>query len=372
MSSPTRAGASTLMRARRRRGPDEATYNWSFADTDEPLDVVPGDEPCKFVAYFPNEGSYNIKLFVVTPAESSTRTDIVRGQDWLIVSMGDSLGAGEGSPNKDAVRGGEPLWQDRRCHRSSQAGSAKAAQMLEQLDTRTSVTFVHTSCSGARTMEGLLEPYAGVDRLLGEKYPEVTLATNEARMIPPQVHTASQLVGSREIDAVYLSIGANDIHFGDLVQVCAVAEPCDALDFATSGLVLETLVCGLLAVVPIVGISCAAFALTINAALVAGLGPDWSFDTAAEVFDRGLQRGRVVPGGLRGLRPRAVVRLHRRRVHPNSFVGCLPDSERGRARTAGHRRQPCGDRAGTQTPSRNRTSTSTTRTRSSAVASRTR
>ena len=270
-------------------GPDEATYSWSFADTGEPLNVLPGDEPCKFVTYFPDEGSFNIKLFVVKPGESSTRIETVRVQDWLIVSMGDSLGAGEGSPNRNAEDGGEPLWQDRRCHRSSQAGSAKAAQLLEQLDPRTSVTFVHTSCSGARTMEGLLEPYAGVDRLLGEKYPEVTLATNdEIPMIPPQVQTASQVVGNREIDAVYLSIGANDIHFGDLVTLCAVAEPCDALDAAFGGLALEVVVCALLTAVPIVGIGCAAFAVAIDTALAAALGNTWIFDTAAEVFDRGF------------------------------------------------------------------------------------
>ena len=36
--------------------PDEATYSWSFADTGEPLNVIAGDEPCKFVTYFPDEG----------------------------------------------------------------------------------------------------------------------------------------------------------------------------------------------------------------------------------------------------------------------------------------------------------------------------
>ncbi len=271
-------------------GPDEAEYRWSLASTGEPLEVFPGDEPCKFVTYFANEGSYDVQLLVVKPGESSSRRETVRVQDWLIVSMGDSLGAGEGSPNAAATEDGEPLWQDRRCHRSSRAGSAKAAQLLEELDPRTSVTFVHTSCSGARTMEGLLEPYAGVDRLLGEKYPEVTLAAaGEIPMIPPQVHTVSRVVGTREIDAVYLSIGANDIHFADIVQVCAVAEPCDALDFAASGFVLETLACLLLSASPVAGLACAGFALAINASLDAALGDNWVFDTAAEIFERGFE-----------------------------------------------------------------------------------
>jgi hypothetical protein len=138
-------------------------------------------------------------------------------------------------------------------------------------------------------MEGLLEPYAGVDRLLGEKYPEVTLATNDdIPMIPPQIQTAAKAVGNREIDAVYLSIGANDIHFGDLVQLCAVAEPCDAFDAAAGGLAVEAVICGVLTLFPIVGIACAALALAIDTALVATLGESWIFDTAAEVFDRGF------------------------------------------------------------------------------------
>ena len=95
--------------------PDEATYTWSFADTGEPLNVLPGDAPCKFVTYFPDEGSFNIKLFVVKPGESSTRIETVRVQDWLIVSMGDSLGAGEGA------RTGTPRKAGSRCGKTAAA-----------------------------------------------------------------------------------------------------------------------------------------------------------------------------------------------------------------------------------------------------------
>ena len=61
----------------------------------------------------------------------------------------------------------EPTWQDERCHRSAFAGSAQAALAIEQADPRTSVTFVHLACSGAKVDVGLLEPYAGAEPTAG-------------------------------------------------------------------------------------------------------------------------------------------------------------------------------------------------------------
>ena len=39
--------------------------------------------------------------------------------------------------------------------------------------------------------------------------------------------TAKQLVGQREVDATYISIGGNDAHFADIVVACMLQEPCN-------------------------------------------------------------------------------------------------------------------------------------------------
>ena len=44
--------------------------------------------------------------------------------------------------------------------------------------------------------------------------------------IAPQVDQAKEIVGHREIDAVYVSIGGNDAHFADIVVACITQNPC--------------------------------------------------------------------------------------------------------------------------------------------------
>lgn len=96
-------------------------------------------------------------------------------------------------------------WGDEDCHRSARAAPARAARALEKSDPRTSVTFVHLACTGAR-----------IDKFRAN--------------LREQVPWADELVGTREIDAVLLSIGGNDTGFADLAAACAGQQPCYADD----------------------------------------------------------------------------------------------------------------------------------------------
>ena len=115
-------------------------------------------------------------------------------------------------------------WQDRRCHRSARAGIAQAALELEQLDPHTSVTFVHLACSGAEADAGLLNPYKGADLPIADLL--LDCDADPGQCIPPQIQRADQLVGDREVDALFMSIGGNDANFGSIIQACIVLEPC--------------------------------------------------------------------------------------------------------------------------------------------------
>ncbi|MDP3909911.1 MAG: hypothetical protein Q8Q14_05935 [Gemmatimonadales bacterium] len=90
---------------------------------------------------------------------------------------------------------------DRDCHRSARAAPARAALALEQSDPRTSVTFVHLACTGA----------------------QVTQFPGNLR---EQIPWAAALIGSREIDAVLLSIGGNDAGFANIATACVILQPC--------------------------------------------------------------------------------------------------------------------------------------------------
>lgn len=171
--------------------------------------VVAGDPlSCSFTYRFEEEGTFDVSVQVAdsggTVAEGSRE---VRVRDFLIVSIGDSVASGEGNPDVPFV----PRWQNRQCHRSALAGPALAAKAIEDLDPRSSVTFVHLACSGATTLTGLLGAYEGQE---------------PGELLPPQVDELERLAGGREIDAVLVSIGANDVRFSKVVEKCLLQSEC--------------------------------------------------------------------------------------------------------------------------------------------------
>jgi hypothetical protein len=133
----------------------------------------------------------------------------VEPRDYLIVSIGDSVASGEGNPDR---RPG--VWLEPRCHRSLRSGAALAAIATERGDRHSSVTFVPLACSGATIDEGLLHPYDGI-RPDAAKGP-----------LRPQVDQALLQAARREVGAVILNVGANDVHFGALVRFCRAVDPC--------------------------------------------------------------------------------------------------------------------------------------------------
>jgi hypothetical protein len=104
-----------------------------------------------------------------------------------------------------------------RSHRSTLSASAQAALAIERSDPRSSVTFVSLAASGATIDRGLAGTYEGVDNEPDAKGPKMA----------PQVDAADRLVGERTIDALTVSIGGNDIGFGNavaaLILCCTVS-----------------------------------------------------------------------------------------------------------------------------------------------------
>jgi hypothetical protein len=167
-----------------------------------------------------------------------------------VVALGDSIAAGEGTPEYTR-RSGQTYadWVDDRCHRSSYSGPAQAARQLEREDPRTSVTFVSFACSGATINKpmaaevdsadpwksfaadndagsGVLGPYIGVQ----------PPTTNRADKLPSQIDQLKRALGvttgipvtaRRQIDALLLSAGANDAGFGLIGTACIRSDYCN-------------------------------------------------------------------------------------------------------------------------------------------------
>jgi hypothetical protein len=152
-----------------------------------------------------------------TPEEVAGGSD----DDQLIVSIGDSVASGEGNPDVPGLIGQEPRWLLRRCHRSLRSGHAQAALQIERDDPVADVTFVPLGCSGATVLEGLVGPYKGTQ-------PEAGVIDRA------QVDRVNDLATRREVDALLVSIGANDVHFSKLVTFCMRRQSCETRRFDPS------------------------------------------------------------------------------------------------------------------------------------------
>jgi HYR domain/PKD domain len=189
-----------------------ATFEWTFPDH-----AVPAGPGCRVDASFPTEGTYPVTLTITSAAGAVQRaTNWVTVRDWLVVSLGDSSASGEGSPDHAGPLG-FARWQSNRCRRSANAGAAKAALALEQSDTRSSVTFIHLACSGAGIDVGILGPYAGQEKPEGF---DGLCDSAEDPCLPAQLDETLRLVGDRQVDAMLITAGANDLGFVDVIANC--------------------------------------------------------------------------------------------------------------------------------------------------------
>jgi hypothetical protein len=177
----------------------------------QPAPVQAGS--CRFAASFEEEGAYDVRL-TVTDVGGDTYT--VRHQvvvdDLVIVSLGDSNASGEGNPNSPGYPDPRPRWSDRQCHRSQISGPALAAQQLEAAG-RDSVTFLSLACSGADVHAGILGRYNGIEP---EGQLDAQVDVMEEMLCP------SGAGSCRDVDAILVSIGVNDLGFRDILMHCAI------------------------------------------------------------------------------------------------------------------------------------------------------
>ena len=228
------------------------------------VDGAATDGPC--AGHEPAGGLRNGQRIAVTirnGAGSAPRTLewTVQVTDRLIVALGDSYGSGEGYPDvtlrtrdvwnapenrwdRDAIPG---QWWDQRCHRSLFSGAAMAAVRFAHERRRESVTFMSYACSGAevegdadRGSGGVLTGYDGREiphhlRNNAGYYPGMGFVAQDSDdPLPAQVHAAvrdlcrgrfsvqdgaARCEGElRAPDAVVVSVGGNDLGFGEIIR----------------------------------------------------------------------------------------------------------------------------------------------------------
>jgi lysophospholipase L1-like esterase len=185
-------------------GPCAGTYRWTLGG--RPVSFVQQRTTCTFAygGFAALDRPYRVTVTATRAGTGGTGRTTVTIRDLLVVGLGDSTASGEGDPDYGITR---VRWQDRRCHRSAQGFEAQAASRIEAASPKTSVTFVPLACSGASITTGMLGPYAGI-------------APSGGIQLPPQVDAMTTLIGSRQADAVLVSIGINDLGFGHVAFFC--------------------------------------------------------------------------------------------------------------------------------------------------------
>jgi hypothetical protein len=211
------AGARLRVRLSGPACTEDAIYRWEIDGVSTPANR-PRPQACEFQTFAPGEGEHEITVEATTTDAKYVGAAEFTAADHLILSIGDSVASGEGNPDVRGTLARSATWLQRPCHRSMLSGHAQAALQIERGERSSAVSFVPLGCSGATVPDGLLGPYEGIQPRAGETF-------------PAQVQEVNAIAGRRMVDAVLLSIGANDIGFSDIVIFCARYPRCDERGF---------------------------------------------------------------------------------------------------------------------------------------------
>ena len=192
-----------------------ASTNASSYEFTAPGAISVSPSGCRADVRFPAEGSYPVSVTVAGPTGTETAGVDVVIDDLFIVSLGDSAASGEGNPDNLHGIGGDE-WQDPRCHRSAKSGMARAAAALET--PHRSVTFVSFACSGAEIDHILDTQYGGIQPNGGPKIEPQLEDLDNLLCDGPALNCESD---PRPVDAIWISVGINDVNFSTILEECA-------------------------------------------------------------------------------------------------------------------------------------------------------
>ncbi len=187
----------------------KTTFLWAISGNGQPTGYTTGEDP---IVRLP-QGPYTVTLEAKGLKGQRNPvyvTTMVTVKDVLIVAIGDSIASGEGNPVVPArYPWSTPQWayspdpnmnlENANAHRSTLAGPAQFALKLQQANPHEAVTFVSVANSGATIEQGLLGPMQSIG--------------DSNYTLPAEVQEVKQIVGSHPIDALTISIGANDVGF---------------------------------------------------------------------------------------------------------------------------------------------------------------
>jgi lysophospholipase L1-like esterase len=243
--------------------PADATCRWSFAAEDDPRPLTASadcNEPTSFRA---RSGTATVAAVdIMAPGEPVRRASTaIAVRDLLIAGLGDSIGSGDGNPDRpvalsdggfcfrrllgsgnheyyrpgrlgfsgdkscDGAVGGNDRadwarlsarWMYGGCHRSLYGYQLRTALALAVDSPRAAVTFLPLACTGATIADGLLNGQRSRELDCGgAPCPATTPA--QVTQLRALLDRARRAQPGRGLDLLFLTIGANDIGFSGLI-----------------------------------------------------------------------------------------------------------------------------------------------------------
>ncbi|MBN2091856.1 hypothetical protein JW964_19730 [candidate division KSB1 bacterium] len=116
-------------------------------------------------------------------------------------------------------------------HRSSKTWGSIAALKVEKYSQQSSVTFLNLAMSGARTKHVVDNSKKGIQPILLNfpyfDYAKVLTPDCPAlkNSMPSQTEQLKSIIGNRKIDALFISIGGNDVGFKNVITAYIIREP---------------------------------------------------------------------------------------------------------------------------------------------------
>jgi len=265
--------------------PAGATCAWTFENGQDPPQAVtvPCQEEVRLRVRYgrPTLATADIPLPDGT-IKRATAEILVR--DLFIAGLGDSIASGEGNPDRqialtdegfcfrrflgttrsDYFRPGRAgyrgnktcegsaasaandqqdwtrhraLWMSAACHRSLYGYQVRTALALAVQEPHLAVTFIPLACTGARIGQGLLDAQNASEIVCPARGPCARTVPAQLIQLRDALALARRTQPNRTLDLVLLTIGANDIHFSELVANAMLDQSAERMVFNRAGLI---------------------------------------------------------------------------------------------------------------------------------------
>jgi hypothetical protein len=265
--------------------PAGSSCAWTFDNGEDPAQAVtvPCDEEVRLRVRYgrPTLATADIPLPDGTIKRATAEILV---HDVLIAGLGDSIASGEGNPDRqitladdgfcfrrflgttrsDYFRPGRfgyggnkscegadgaassdqqdwarhrARWMSAACHRSLYGYQVRTALALAVQEPHLAVTFIPLACTGARIGKGLLESQVASEVVCGGRGPCPSTVPAQLIQLRDALALARKSRPDRTLDLVLLTIGANDVHFSELVANAMLDQSAERVVFARAGLI---------------------------------------------------------------------------------------------------------------------------------------